>query len=582
MVNLVYVDVKQSISQLYSKNPKIFFSPLTPEAEDASEIFELLVNQKWEERKMKPLMRDAIKSTRFFGMCAFKTYYQFKKDFVKSEWRDRVENDDVLTDIVPLDCLLKDPDSPTWFESGWIAHKINARIDHIAKRFNLRKDKKEQIKVVKQTTGSVDLPKDQQRAFQYGTYYEIEHREEGKFYYLVEGLDDFAEVKNLEIPYDTMYDFLMYNDVPGIDHPLPHYSPWESQLKEIALYRTMRLSHARKGQGKLIVRGDDDPTMMEALKSPSVKAIVKASANTQIDTLPHPQMDSITNIAENIARSDIQLISKNAPRQSAGDDKTATEVKANELAAQEVSGEEVDRLDEVIESIAGKWAKLIKENYTTTRMVALSEMPKARFIKLQETFKDKLSGTRERGFLNVTPDMLSDKVRAKVQAGSTRPDTDQSRAQKMQAFVGAIGQLGLAAALDKEELVKELEKAFDVEGENLTVFKDNPMEESRLLNSGVFVVPKISDKHDEHIAILDSQSNGNPQNELHRAIHLEFKKMLEEVQTARLTASSGNLNAPLTGASFVGNDALVGSDALTNAGQSPAQPPVSGAKGVVQ
>ena len=128
-------------------------------------------------------------------------------------------------------------------------------------------------------------------------------------------------------------------------------------------------------------------------------------------------------------------------------------------------------------------------------------------------------------------------------------------------FAQAVGAIGAQGAIDQEEMVDELEDVFDVRNKNLTVRKDNPMEESRLLNAGVFIAAKLSEDHAKHLEIHDQESNGNAENRVHKLEHQMFQKQLEQNQQAEQNVSVPG--GPTSGLSFLQN--LLG-------GQLPAQP----------
>lgn len=549
-VNMVFVDMKQSVPAQYSKNPKIFVAPETPGAEQEAIMGELLVNKKWSDLQMKPICRESIKNTKLDGVCAFKTYFNFKKDFTKEEWTGRVKNDDVRTDIVPLCNLLKDPDAISYNHSSWIAHEVVDKVSRIAKKFNIpAKD----ITVTKSTPGSKDLSDSVRPDFEYGTYYEIEDREKEEIMYIVDGLDKFAKKPTKKTyDYDTMYDFLMYNDIPGRANPKPDYAFWEDQLIELCTYRTMEVNHARRGNSKFITYGEFTETQKTQLKSSNDKTVLELNPEQSVSVMQHPQLDNQLFIAEQQVRGDIQLISKQAPRQDPGSDKTATEIKAVEFASREVSGENVERLEEVMASIATKWLSLMKDNYSKTQVVALTEMTESEFIKFGDTLnKDKelLKGGSKRPFLEFTKEDLKGKLKATIQAGSTIPDNDQTRVAKLQGFAQYVSTLQLTAGVDPEQMLKEGEEVFGVKNDNLLLRKDNPMEESRLLNDGAYIAPRINENHDKHIAIHEQESNGNNENMIHVLGHKMFKNQMEK-NNAAMQATMPQL--PVTGSSFLG------------------------------
>lgn len=557
-VNFFYVDMKQSIPSYYSKNPKIFFTPKRPGAEKSAQVKELLVNQKWNERKMKGLMRESIKLTKLYGMCGFKTYFYFNRDSKKDEWNGRIENDDVRTDVVSLKNLIKDPDASSWNSSPWIGHRVDEKRSEIAKKFKIPLKDRHRIMEVSSTTGSKDLSVDAgvKEEFSYGRYWEIEDRVNRRTFVYIEGLDKIYDEKDRSDElYDTMWDFLSYNDIPGLQ-PYSDFHFWESQAKEASKYRSMMARHASKGVSKYFSKGTKlTQTQKQQLFSSQVTSLVELDQNQIIDSLQHAQLDPQIVACYSMATQDIQLISKQAPRQSVGDDKTATEVKAIEMAAREVSSENLDRLEEVMANIANKWAMLMEKYYTTTRVISLAEVGEAEFLNYQNSFSDKIQGSKNNLFLTISNEDLKGEVQASVKAGSTQPDSDQARMAKLMNFSKFVAQIpGAVQAIDLEELIDEAVDVFDVRNDNLTRRKDNPAGESRLLNSGVVISAKLSEDHDKHLAIHEAESNGNNQNISHILQHKLFKEMLEQNKIAAAKSAISKLedSGPLSGQSFVG------------------------------
>lgn len=502
---------------------------------------------------MKSVIRDTIKSTKFDGVCALKTYFNFSENFTKDIWNDSVFNDEVRTERIPLKYLLKDPSATSYHTSSWIAHEVEDTVDNIASKFNI-KDKKD-ITVCKSSEYSTSITSEDKSDFQYGKYYEIEDRRNETIFYLVDGIDYIVQgPEEKKYKYDTMYDFLMYNDIPDDADPQSDYEFWRQQYLEVNRLRSMINKHARKGVAKYKWMGPE-PTeeQIKAAQSSEDSAVINLGAGQDIAPIQHAPIDPNIFQALNLASADIQLISKNAPRQIVGQDKTATEVKAVEAASQEVSSESLERLEEVIQSIANKWAMLMQDNYTATRVIALTEMADGEFVAKKNTLGDLIEGDKKNPYLRISKDDLQGTIQAKVKAGSTAPENDQARIAKLTNFMKIVGTVpGMIGAIDKEELLNELVDAFDLRSDNLIIRKDNPMEESRLLNSGVFMPAKLSEDHDKHLSIHERESNNSDQNILHILMHKQFKQQLEENRKAMAASQISKMNDPITGTSFVG------------------------------
>lgn len=499
-------------------------------------------------------MRDGVKSTKLYGVTGFKTYFNFKKDFIKDEWNDRIYNDEVRTDRIPLSQLRKEAGC-TWVKSPWIAHVVEAPISTIVKKFKISSDDKRLIKITKTAKGvSADYGENISDDFKYGCYSEIEDRANGKIMTLVDGLDYWVKgPENKNYSYDTMYDFLEYNDLPDVANTKSDFHFWKDQLRELGIYRTMLANHAKKGNSKYKIQGAELTEDQKAqLQSSEDKSFVQLTAGQDVNPMIHAPIDQSIFQAEQVARGDIQLISKNAPRQS-GQEKTATEVKAVEAAAMEVSSENLERLEEVMASIASKWNALMQANYTVSRIVSLTDMSEAEYLGYVNKLGDKIQGSHKKPFLKVSGEDFSTDVVAAVKAGSTQADNDQNRINKFMGFVKFVGSLpGAAAAIDPEELIKEATEVFDVRNLNLLKQKENPVAESKLLNNGTFIAAKLNENHDEHLMIHEKESNGNAQNALHIMMHKEFKRQIEQIKQAQVSSQIGKVEMAPTGQSFVG------------------------------
>ena len=359
---------------------------------------------------MKETMRDLIKSCKLFGVAGIKTFYMFKKEPSKEFFDGRPQNDDIQSQFVPLMNLLKDRDC-SWTTSPWIAHEIHKPIQDIRKKFKLNKNEK--ITVTRSTKGTSDMPNVVKSEFQFGTYWEIEDRANGKKMVIVSGVDRFVE-KPTDVKYpegmDTMWDFLQYNDIPNRPRVYSDYYFWRPQLEQVTLFNSMLINHGFKGVSKYKWIGPKpNETQKAQLRSSKDSSVVELEPGQDVVQFNHAGIDPQTFVALNSARSDIALISKQAPRQNVGGDKTATEVKAIEFAAQEVESESLERLNEVMESIANKQALLIQDNYKTSKAVRISGMSDAEFLQFKENIGDRLEGSAKSPFIRVDASLFKGK-----------------------------------------------------------------------------------------------------------------------------------------------------------------------------
>jgi hypothetical protein len=566
-VNFVYVDMKQSVPNLYAKDPKFFFQPNIPQAELPAQLMEHVINDKWCELNMKSVMRKGIQAAKLDGVCAFKTFFYFKKDEIQNDWSNTQKNDEVCTQLVPLKDLLKDPDAPSYAKSQWIGHKVTELVDDIADRFGFRSEKAEQITVTSATEKSDYLRDEVKGDFQYGTYYEIEDRKNRKIIYIVEGIDGIVETKPLEevtSKYDSMYDFLAYNEIEGRCDPKSDYHFWKSHVAEVAIFRTMRFQKALKAATKYKVLGKRlEDYQRDQLKNSVESSYIEMEAGQDVQPMQSSMLDPTVFQSEQSARADIQLISKQAPRQSGGE-KTATEVKAVEAAQMEVTTDARDLLDAVMESIVYKWICLMEKNYDANRFVALSGMSNADFMMMKSTFgkmgEEVMQGSSEQPFIQYNKNYLSNKVRVKIKAGSSAPDNDATRMQKLQGFVGAVKSLGYEQALDPKEVIDELVEVFGVENDNLLATKDSPVEESRILQSGVFIAPRMTDDHKMHIQQHLENSKNTPEEHFHIMVHRLYDEQQTRLQQAQApNGDMGQMMPPqMSGQSFGQDPQAVG------------------------
>ena len=585
-VNLVYVDIKQAIPAMYSKNPKIFADNETPGQEAESEVSEIVVNHKWSQLKMKEKMRSSIKSAKFYGVCGLKTSFMFDKNFKPDTYDDSEFNDEVRTDRIPLSSLLKDPSATSYAKSHWIGHQVVAPVSDIAAKFGIKGDEKGDITIMRAASNTTNVPKGKKSEFQFGEYVEIEDRKNRRIFTIVSGIDGKVfDDKDMEFNFNSMYDFLSYNGLPDRANPLNDYDFWNKQLEEVAKYRTMQVRHAQKGSAKYKSIGSSPltPDQKAQLASGKESVVVELNAGQDIVPFQHATVDASVFHTEQSVRADIQLISKQAPRQASGK-KTATEVKAVEFAAQEVSSEQLEKLEEVMANVARKWILLMKENYSSTRTTRLTEMTDNAFLNTQERVgKERLTGDGKNAFIVFTKKDLPEKIATRIQAGSTLRDSEQVRVGKLQGFVNfAKTSPKLEAQLDYEEVMKEGVQVFDVRNDNLLRRKENPMQESRLLGAGIFIPANMNEDHKAHLLVHQQESKGTTEEILHISMHQKFLEQIEGLQEAK-AATQPAIPQPISGQSFVGAEPPQPGGAVqapVGAQAGPIQPPIAGLNGL--
>jgi hypothetical protein len=142
-------------------------------------------------------------------------------------------------------------------------------------------------------------------------------------------------------------------------------------------------------------------------------------------------------------------------------------------------------------------------------------------------------------------------VKVEIQAGSTMPDNDQTRMQKLMGFIEAVTKMGFTQYLDPDAVMDELIEAFGVRDENLTAKKDTPIEESKILQSGLFFAPRMSDDHEAHLMIHERESKGTDEEHVHMMLHRMFQKQSEKMQQVQQTLAMKRMQPQVGGQSFM-------------------------------
>lgn len=587
-VNLVYVDMKQSVSEYYQKNPKMYFKPTNSNSRKESIIAEILTEDNWDRLKMKDVMRDSVKLAKLDGVVGFCTYYQYFDDYFVERFDDSLENDDVITKCVPLKDLIKDP-GYGWYDSPWIARKMLLPKDEIISRFKIRKEEEKRSIELREMVDIEDKKNIQyggmddvdQEQFKVGTVWEIEDRRSRKIMYRVKGISRFLGVKKMDYDFNSMWDFLYFNDIPDQTFVDSDYAYWKDQQEELNKYRSIRVEHANKGVAKYTYRGTDPLTdkQIKDLTSSQDSIVINLPINSELSAIQHANVDTGVDFAEQLVRSDIQLISRQAPRQPIGD-KTATEVKANEIASQKLVNENQERLEEVCGRIAMKQLRLMQKHYTEQRVISMTEMTPDSFSKFKEIVGDNVEGDSKSPKLVFTNKDLGDKMRVKVEPGSTTKDDDQTRFQKIRMLINdAKGYPPLAQSLDNNAIIEEYTRAIGLYNFNVTKRPENPMAENEVLESGGGLLPHKDEDHDAHLLVHRSGPM-TAEKQLHIAAHEMLKKQKESFEMAKMASQMMKQQSPLaqlaqlSGASFMGQQGPMNDPRLQANAQAAAQSPV--------
>lgn len=569
-VNLVYTHLKQVVPESYDKNPTFYSSYSDPEGEVDAEIAAAIVNDGWVKHKTGMMViRPLVKSTNLRGVGATKTFWNDSIDPYKDFYNDSVIPNDFRTVFVPINHLIKDPNYK-WESSPFICYKIHDTIENIAKKFDI-KDKTKIAASRDHYLTQEETMTAYSHHFKIGTYYEVEDRINRVLFYIVDGIEGFAAGPfAFKFPYDSMYDFLCYEDIPEPGEPHSTFHFFESQLLTINENVVRQLRQAKISGKILTTKGNsfDENEIDALLDGAEQNRRIHLEPDQNIDVLDLTTPDYLGEQVEQKHRADAQLISKNAPRHS--DENTATEAKINAMNVRKLSSENLVRLDELMQSIAKKWVQLAHQNYSDPRTIKLDRMNQSTYSTLTRKFEKK--GVKVHGgnknpiinFNNKSFDPL--KVILAIKPGSSTPQDEQSKIVRIKSFLSDIVQLPNAIqVLDFEDIINELLKAYDLEKENITISSRTPVRENSYLEDGRIVTPRINEDHELHLKVHSQMGELTDSAKLHIAMH---KQMLLQINQEKLLMTQAAPQQAVAGL----NNQMLGQLASANQGILPNNP----------
>lgn len=537
-VNLAYVDVRSSIPKLYSQNPYIFIEPTVPEADLNSEILEKIINSKLDEWHIKARVEDLIKGCKLNGRAYLKVSYKFDKDKIGRQFVGDEPNDEIVVNYVAREDLIIPRDASNFSNARWVAHKIKAPIRDIRDKFNLKKDDKPTTHCDVLAQEDERMPEDEKEDFQYGTYYEIEDRENHTLSIIVDGVDRFV-VKPYPHPYDfyTMYVALEWNDLPGKCNTMADLHFWMRQLIELCEIKTQQHNHRRKLNSKYKWRGssptDDQITDLTTYKDAT---FVTLKADQDFEPVQHATIGQEVYLSEQSLRQDITVVSgMNEMKQGLPQvQKTAREAMAIVNEAQDVISYRAGKVEDAIAEVIKKCVWLIQNRYDTTRVISLTNMEEAEYLGFKEKLKSskfEILGDSKRPFVKFVGTDLMGKMRVKVKAGSTLPINEAQRKADITQLIDLMGKSPqMAAAVDTKEMLKEIGKLLHIENKRILLDGKTPEQENSLLKRNIPVLPNMNENHEEHLAAHQLEHNNTPAFIMHVFAHNLMKSFLDKSQ----------------------------------------------------
>ncbi|MGE0630958.1 MAG: hypothetical protein AB7O96_01015 [Pseudobdellovibrionaceae bacterium] len=539
-INYAYVDMRSSVPKLYTKNPYIFIDPETPEADLNAEVLEKVINAKLDEWHLKSRMQELIKGTKGRGRGYIKVSYKFDKDKIGREFVGDEPNDEITLNYITREDLILPKDAKNANSARWAVHRIKAPIKDIRQKFKLSKTDKPNVECDSYAEDKSHISAEEKEDFQYGTYYEIENREDHTLAIIVDGVEGWVE-KPYKHPYGffTMYVPLEWNDMPHDLDTKADLHFWYPQLLELAENETQQHHHGRKLNAKYKAKGsaltEDQINDLQTYKD---STFVQLKADQDIEPFQHAVLGQEVYLRAQSLRQDITVISGiNEMKQGLPQaQKTAREAMAIVAESQDVVGYRASKVEDAVAEIIKKCIWLIQNFYDSTRVISLTGMDEVEFLGFKDKLKDnksktKLLGTSKKPFLEFVGKDLMGKMRVKVKAGSTQPVNEEQRKADIAQLTELMGKSPqIAAGIDSKELLKEIGKLLHLENKRITLDTTSPEQENILLKRNIPVLPNMNEDHAQHLASHDLENNNTPAFLMHTFAHRLMKSFLEKSQ----------------------------------------------------
>lgn len=357
--------------------------------------------------------------------------------------------------VDPRDIVV-DTDATGLHDARWVAQRIVRLADEV------RKDKRYKASARANVKGTLtlDVTLDRHDKKKYGS--EIERVAIWEFYDLVEGtLCVFADgsdeylVDPIEMPYAFGHPFVMLRnyDVPGCFYPIGDLEMLEPLQLEINKTRSA-LMNARKAFGrKYLARTSAlDQKAQAALQDDRDNVVVPIEDDRPfaevIMPMPHAQLDPQLYSWSDIIENDVQMVSgvSEYQRGTAPDvRRTATEAAMIQDATNARSADKLSIVERFITDIARKVLQL-GQQFLTGEHVARVVGRYGQVI-----------------WLPYTQDDIIGEYDFTVEAGSTKPQNDQSRRQDALTFVQAVAPFMQTGIVDPIAVAKHvLQEGFRI------------------------------------------------------------------------------------------------------------------------
>lgn len=544
-VNLAYVDMRSSIPKLISASPYIYISPETPESDLFAEVIEKVINAKLNDWMLVQKVQSLVQGTKLKGRAYLKSSFCFEEDQKERLIGALYPNDDVKIEFIPRERLVIDKNAKSFEEANWVAHKIEAPIKEIRKKFKLKDDEKP---TTLEDKSASNLPEEEKGDYKYGCYYEIEDRKKHEVFTIVDGIDRFVvKPKPMPYPFYSMYDELEWNEIPGKLNTLSDYHFWWKQLWELAATKTMQLNHMRRLNSKYIHRGPEELTdeQAEMLTSYDDGTVAHLPIGHELIPLSHAQLGQEVYLGEQSLRQDISIISgMNEMKQGLPQTKkTAREAMAIMAESQDVISFKQNKVIDVVRRVMRKCIWLIQNKYTTTRVIRLSGMEEAEVLRFKERVEGKIEGLkitkdgRGEAYMSFVGASLQpknagpDAFDVKIKPGSITEVNEVTRKQDVIQLLQLTAQVPeLKAYTNFEELAKEVGELLNLTNRNIVSPPKSPTQENVLLKRNVPVMPMLNEDHAAHLEQHLNESTGTEAFKQHIEGHRLMMKFIGRPQ----------------------------------------------------